>query len=265
MIVNNGKISTIINPSSAGNTLGYGQPNWSRLTVSILSLDPDKYCLGKICLRGHEYKQTGKSLRYQKKRTCVVCAKEKSKRQRLKDHDKYLEYLKKYRLENLDFIKQKQKIYREANWEEIRRKKLEAQKKNREQANKRNRKYQATKRGKIVKARASRLRYSREKNVHFSEYTPEQVTALKAKFDGCCAYCGKVTSTELDHFIPIARGGSDCLGNYIPICRQCNSSKSGSDPMKWYKKQPFYSAERWQKILKVLGKTESNYNQLPLF
>lgn len=148
---------------------------------------------------------------------------------------------------------------------EITRKKLEAQKNNREKANKRNRKYQATERGKIVKARASRLRYSRKKNVHQAGYQPEQITALKAKFNSCCAYCGKVTSTELDHFIPVVKGGSDCLSNYIPICRRCNSSKSGSDPMEWYKQQPFYSEERWRKILRVLGKTESNYNQLPLF
>lgn len=265
MIANNDIISIINSPSSAGNTLGASQPNWSRLTVSILSLDSNKFYLGKICLRGHEYNQTGKSIRYKNKRTCVVCAKERSKKQKLKDREKYLEYLRKYRLENIDTIREKQKAYREANWEEINRKKLEAQKNNREKANKRNRKYQATERGKIVKARATRLRYSRKKNVHFSEYTPEQVTALKAKFDECCAYCGRNKPTELDHFIPVVRGGSNCLGNYIPICRRCNSSKSGSDPMEWYKKQAFYSEERWQKILQTLGKTESNYNQLPLF
>lgn len=264
-IINNDKISIIFNLSSADNTLEYNQPNWSRLTVFILSLDSDKFCLGRICLRGHEYKQTGKSLRYKNKKTCVVCAKERSKKQKLKDHDKYLEYLRQYRLENFDAIREKQKAYRESNRDEIRIKKLKAQKNNREEANKRNRKYQATERGKIVKAKASRLRYSRKNKVHQAEYMPEQVTALKVKFNGCCAYCGKFTSTELDHFIPVAKGGSDCLGNYIPICRQCNSSKSGSDPMEWYKQQPFYSEKRWHKILRVLGKTDFNYNQLPLF
>lgn len=85
MIINNDKISIISCPSSAGNTLGFGQPNRSRLTVSILSFASDKFYLGKLCLRGHEYEQTGKSLRYKIKKTCVVCAKERSKKQRLKD------------------------------------------------------------------------------------------------------------------------------------------------------------------------------------
>lgn len=261
----NVKIDTINCPGSAANTPGYGQPIWIRLTVSILSLETDKYYLGSLCLKGHDYNGTGNSLRYKLKGTCVICAKDRSKRQKNDNPEKYKEYQQEYHRQNWACIRQQQKLYRELNKEEINRKKLEAQKKDRLSANQRNRKYQSSERGKVVKAQNSRRRYARKKNVHQADYTPEQTINLRAKFNGCCAYCGKAKLTELDHFIPISQGGSNCLGNLIPACRQCNPSKSDSDPSSWYKSQPFYSVKRWRHILKALGKTDANYTQLPLF
>lgn len=35
--------------------------------------DESKYCLGKLCKRGHNYGGTGKSLRYKKNRVCTSC------------------------------------------------------------------------------------------------------------------------------------------------------------------------------------------------
>lgn len=226
----NVKIDTIIYPSSAVNILGYGQPSRSRLTVSILPLETDKYYLGSLCLKEHDYNGTGKSWRYKVKGTCVICAKDRSRRQKNNNPEQYREYQQEYHRQNWECIRQQQKLYRKLNREEINRKKLEAQKKDRLSANLRNRKYQASERGKVVKAQNTRLRYARKKNVHQADYTPEQTINLRAKFNGCCAYCGKAKLTELDHFIPISQGGSNCLGNLIPACRQCNPSKSDSDP-----------------------------------
>ena len=48
--------------------------------------------------------------------------------------------------------------------------------------------------------------------------------AVRAKTDGLCFYCGEAGEIT-DHFIPIAKGGSDLLDNLFPCCRACNNSK----------------------------------------
>lgn len=45
---------------------------------------------------------------------------------------------------------------------------------------------------------------------------------------GCCVYCGDPGPTVVDHVIPLARGGTNGLGNVVPACQVCNSAK-GSD------------------------------------
>lgn len=47
-----------------------------------------------------------------------------------------------------------------------------------------------------------------------------------------CTYCGS-EATELDHVIPLARGGNHGIGNLTPACRPCNASKSGRFVMEW--------------------------------
>ncbi|MBM3540018.1 MAG: HNH endonuclease [Alphaproteobacteria bacterium] len=51
--------------------------------------------------------------------------------------------------------------------------------------------------------------------------------------DGTCHYCAseitfyrkKATSLEIDHRIPVSRGGSDHLDNLVAVCKPCNSLK----------------------------------------
>ena len=38
-----------------------------------MDFNQGKHYLGKLCLRGHDFAQTGKSMRYKKGRSCVVC------------------------------------------------------------------------------------------------------------------------------------------------------------------------------------------------
>ncbi|MFI5417338.1 MAG: HNH endonuclease [Candidatus Lutacidiplasmatales archaeon] len=56
--------------------------------------------------------------------------------------------------------------------------------------------------------------------------------------DGCCAYCGKPLAWrnygspgtrgawEVDHQVPISRGGTNSLRNLSAACIPCNRSKS---------------------------------------
>lgn len=43
-----------------------------------------------------------------------------------------------------------------------------------------------------------------------------------------CGACGKNTELEVDHKIPVSRGGSDDISNLITSCIECNRGKSDS-------------------------------------
>ena len=57
-------------------------------------------------------------------------------------------------------------------------------------------------------------------------------TALHAKSDGCCFYCGvslDEDSCTIDHIIPKILGGGNDFDNLAISCKSCNSSKGGKD------------------------------------
>jgi 5-methylcytosine-specific restriction endonuclease McrA len=55
--------------------------------------------------------------------------------------------------------------------------------------------------------------------------------ATKEYFEHKCAYCGAYTDLVIEHAIPINREklGEHRLGNLIPSCKACNTSKAGKD------------------------------------
>ena len=49
------------------------------------------------------------------------------------------------------------------------------------------------------------------------------------KCDGHCAYCGEYIRYEdmqVDHVMPLRKGGADSIDNMLPACRSCNHYKS---------------------------------------
>jgi 5-methylcytosine-specific restriction endonuclease McrA len=55
--------------------------------------------------------------------------------------------------------------------------------------------------------------------------TLEQVRELKMEYGGKCAYCRIADGNEIDHVVPLARGGRHEIANILPACRACNASK----------------------------------------
>lgn len=61
---------------------------------------------------------------------------------------------------------------------------------------------------------------------------------LVRRYRNCCAYCGKfVKRPTIDHVIPVIRGGRHAIGNVLPACGKCNSSKGGSLLVEWRRRQ----------------------------
>lgn len=53
------------------------------------------------------------------------------------------------------------------------------------------------------------------------------------RYGGRCAYCGAAGPLHQDHVIPIVRGGRHSIGNLLPACKPCNSSKNDTLLIKW--------------------------------
>lgn len=52
------------------------------------------------------------------------------------------------------------------------------------------------------------------------------------KYNGHCAYCGKeieIKGMQIDHIIPVRKGGKDILANFNPACCRCNHYKRTYD------------------------------------
>lgn len=60
----------------------------------------------------------------------------------------------------------------------------------------------------------------------FSKIDPEYVKFLKVTQDMCCNYCGQtMIKFQIDHIVPIARGGDNSNENLQLLCAPCNRQK----------------------------------------
>jgi len=48
-----------------------------------------------------------------------------------------------------------------------------------------------------------------------------------------CVYCGSTENSELDHVVPLSRGGPHCEDNLVVACRRCNASKGAKLLEEW--------------------------------
>ena len=75
---------------------------------------------------------------------------------------------------------------------------------------------------------------------------------VKSSFSFECAYCGKkesvVETLQQEHIIPFFNEGKFVLGNIIPACKSCNTSKGKKDLENWYKSKEFFNETRLNNI-----------------
>lgn len=94
------------------------------------------------------------------------------------------------------------------------------------------------------------------------EYTLEQWQECLEFFNYTCAYSGEPinnSNTNIEHIIPISKGGSNNIYNIVPALDIVNKSKNASDMLEWYKEQPYYSEERLNKILDWIEYASNKY------
>jgi 5-methylcytosine-specific restriction endonuclease McrA len=71
-------------------------------------------------------------------------------------------------------------------------------------------------------------------------FTCEDVTAILTHQQSRCFYCGRGISNDrhtIDHYIPLARGGSNWPENIVAACRPCNTGKGATLPDEYIKRR----------------------------
>lgn len=107
----------------------------------------------------------------------------------------------------------------------------------------------------------SRARKAKMKGSLSEHLKPSDILDHFDAFGHFCAYCGEVgVDLQIEHFYPISKGGAHCKSNIVPACSSCNYSKFNHDPILWYKKQPFFSQQRLDKILSFLSNDTTEQN-----
>lgn len=53
------------------------------------------------------------------------------------------------------------------------------------------------------------------------------------KFGHVCVYCAATENIEIDHVLPVSRGGTDDFENLVPACGPCNRSKGAKLIEEW--------------------------------
>jgi 5-methylcytosine-specific restriction endonuclease McrA len=110
----------------------------------------------------------------------------------------------------------------------------------------------------------SKQRKARERGSRTVMLSPDQLWRRWVEFDHCCAYCGTQGDLQVEHVIPISKGGEHHLGNIVPACATCNYSKRSAPVEQWYKAQPFFAETRWLAIQAALAKGQPMTEQLAM-
>lgn len=80
--------------------------------------------------------------------------------------------------------------------------------------------------------------------------TDDVIAKRFALFKGCC-FCSADRKLTLEHMVPLSKGGLHVEENLLGSCLSCNSGKKDRPVEAWFRKQSFFSEQRWQEIQEV--------------
>lgn len=139
-----------------------------------------------------------------------------ARRRALKNKDQVLFRQHQWYEANKPRLLDKARLYRAENLEAIR---------------SRNRAYMQTAQGRAAKTQSARRRRTRV--ALRGSYTGSDIEAIRAAQGNRCYLCGKkLKKYHIDHFIPLAKGGTNDPGNLRLACPKCNLNKGAKHPFE---------------------------------
>ena len=85
---------------------------------------------------------------------------------------------------------------------------------------------------------AASRRRARVRSAERCLITKKDWLRLAERFRHSCAYCGERKPLTMEHVVPLSRGGRHSIGNIIPACFSCNSSKRDRFIVEWRNRIP---------------------------
>ena len=137
----------------------------------------------------------------------------------------------KYRAENPERYRRLKREARLRNPQKVREESIARYRNNTETEKARYAKYYAAHTHEMVEY--GRKRRTRLLNAKTFIVSKKEWTRMCDRYRGCCAYCGVKSRLTMDHIIPLSRGGYHGIGNLIPACPRCNSSKNKKFIIEW--------------------------------
>lgn len=263
---------------------------------------PAQFKLGFLCKRRHDWIGDGESLRYNKaKGDCVLCARidalARQERRRQAEPDfnaKQAAYMRERRAEQSRPSRSKHglpymplgdgetqamrkairqagrlpsvaRLVYEQQREYWRRHPADYQQHSRERKVRQQRwRYMTDESYRLYHRSKSKRRKAQQRGSTALMLSPDQLWRRWVEFDHRCAYCGTGGDLQVEHVMPISKGGEHHLGNVVPACQRCNFSKGKADAEQWYRAQPWFAEDRWQKVQVVLARSQPTANQLSI-
>lgn len=143
---------------------------------------------------------------------CKECKKSRAKQWRLENKERHRAYSRQWLKDNPEKAYQTSKRWRLANPEIVNKSRKKWNEANRE----------------LVRLKTLQRR-ARQKAVKHYKVTPKDIQRILSH---PCLYCGK-KATQVDHVMPLIKGGNHSIGNLAPACASCNASKSGKFLSIW--------------------------------
>jgi 5-methylcytosine-specific restriction endonuclease McrA len=136
-------------------------------------------------------------------------------------------------VQNADRVKGRVRDYREANRQAVAERKRLAHLTNRETDNARYRQWMAAN---PEKAKANTARMRARRRGAPGRFTAKDVAAQYARQRGTCFYCPQSLAGgnfQVDHHIPLSRGGDNDPSNIVLACPGCNRAKGTKLPWEF--------------------------------
>lgn len=138
---------------------------------------------------------------------------------------------RKWRSANAEQVRERKKQQYQENPERFRSYTREWRERNRDAVRARDRAYRAAHPEKVIAD--AEMRRARMLNSE-GEFTGHDVIALIKAHGRVCFYCqAKLKKYQVDHWIPLSRGGTNWPSNLVISCGPCNQRKAAKLPWEW--------------------------------
>ena len=141
-------------------------------------------------------------------------AKKTSREWYAKNHEYALDRQRKYTAKHRELINAQRREYVKSHKEEIR-------------------DWHHSDKGHLCNRLSKQKRRGMKKTTSDNSITLKSWLTLVEHHEWKCAYCGSKQKLTIDHVVPLSKGGTHTLGNVLPACHSCNSSKQTKSLQDW--------------------------------